>query len=645
MGHGIASPLLPDFRAAFAALPDVCLLVDSTLTVTAITPTFLEQTHSESDQSLGHDILDVLHASEAEATLLRDALTQLFATGFPTALPTVRVLDDTLSWHGLGVPILGPEGRPTHSIIRLDQPQQHASIHDLRLPVTLIHCLASKLLGEVAAHSPERSDLESLARHAQELADTLERLGARPTEAPTSRAIPAPRPNAQYTHADLSELADEVATQRRRAAFLTEISRRLADTLDYDTTVQRIAQLALPSLGDYCAVDVVDARRRVSRLAVAHTCPEHDALLQELQHYDPAWDSPQPSARVLRTGRSELLAVITPNILTSHVIDPHHADIIARLGLHSHMAVPLRVHGRTLGVLSFGLIRPRPPLNEEDLRLAEALAERASFALDGARLYRDAQAALAARDDFLLVAAHELRTPLTSMQLQIHTLRRRAAKALGDHPSAPWVDERLDLLRRGGDRLGQLIDAMLDVASITTGQFKMTLESCDICQSVRTVVAQLEASGELARSKCTVRVEAPGSIRGNWDRLRMEQMLHHLLANALKYGAGFPVEVHLHNGATRTQLIVRDHGIGMAEGAEERIFERFARDISTRNFGGLGVGLYVVRQIVEALGGNITVTSAPNAGATFTVELPLNAASAPQEWPASAPVGEADHIN
>jgi len=117
----------------------------------------------------------------------------------------------------------------------------------------------------------------------------------------------------------------------------------------------------------------------------------------------------------------------------------------------------------------------------------------------------------------------------------------------------------------------------------------------------------------------------------------VEQLLHHLLANALKYGAGFPVEVEVSGDSRQAKLVVRDHGMGMVDGAEERIFERFARDISTRDFGGLGVGLYVVRKIVEASGGTISVTSAPNAGATFRVELPLNLARAPIEWPATEP--------
>jgi signal transduction histidine kinase/DNA-binding response OmpR family regulator len=437
---------------------------------------------------------------------------------------------------------------------------------------------------------------------------------------------------------DLEVLAAEVASQRRRAAFLADVSRHLADSLDYDTTLQRISRLALPTLADICIIDVVDAHRRIKRVQVAHVCPEKEMQAQELMGHPPSWDDLQPSAQVLRSGRSLMTEVLTDALVARAHLSDECRVAVERQKIQTLLAVPMRAHGRTLGVICLGGIKPGRHFTHEDMECAEAMAERAAFALDSARLYRDAQAALASRDDFLMIAAHELRTPLTSLMLQIHTVHRRATQALQGHPDQAALEQRLQCLSKQSDRIAHLIDAMLDVACIASGHFAVNLAPVNFVEVVRDVLQQLETSGDLARSHCAVQTETPESIIGQWDRTRLEQLLHHLLANAIKYGAGQPVHIALIDKPKEVVLRVQDRGIGIDKHAQAHIFERFARAISTHNYGGLGVGLYVVRQIAEAMGGRITVESTPGGGATFTVYLPRGRSCAPAAWPAAADV-------
>jgi signal transduction histidine kinase/DNA-binding response OmpR family regulator len=436
---------------------------------------------------------------------------------------------------------------------------------------------------------------------------------------------------------DLEVLAAEVTSQRRRSAFLAEVSRHLADSLDYDTTLERISRLALPTLADFCVIDIVDEHRSIKRVAAAHACEKDNVLVQALMPFAPAWDDAQPSAHVLRQGRSWLADVMTCELIDQAHFSPECRQAIDRIGIQTFIAVPMRAHGRTLGVICLGGTQQGRHFNQEDLEFAEAMAERAAFALDSARLYRDAQAALASRDDFLLIAAHELRTPLTSLMLQIHTVNRRMSQACIEPSIKDGLQHRMQCLSKQSERIAHLIDAMLDVACIASGHFAVNLANVDFVEVVREVLNQLETSGDLARSHCDVRTQTPKKIMGQWDRNRLEQLLHHLLANAIKYGAGQPVHIFLHETEKEVTLTVQDRGIGIDEGAQSRIFERFARAISTHNYGGLGVGLYVVRQIAEAMGGRIGVQSQPGGGATFTVVLPRSRSLVPVAWPAPAP--------
>ncbi|WP_245767728.1 CHASE domain-containing protein [Stigmatella erecta] len=223
------------------------------------------------------------------------------------------------------------------------------------------------------------------------------------------------------------------------------------------------------------------------------------------------------------------------------------------------------------------------------------------------------------RDEFLSVASHELKTPLTPLSLKLQAL----ARAVEGQPETPFtqkVRSHVEAGRKQLNRLSVLIGDLLDVSRIGSGQMRLRWEPVDFVALIRDVVARLEP--EAQRVESPLSVEAPGSVLGHSDRLRFEQVVENLLTNAIKYGAGKPIRIFLTEEAAGVVLRVEDQGIGIAPEHQARIFERFERAVSDRNYGGLGLGLYITRTIVELLGGTIRVQSQPGQGAAFTVELP-----------------------
>ena len=233
-----------------------------------------------------------------------------------------------------------------------------------------------------------------------------------------------------------------------------------------------------------------------------------------------------------------------------------------------------------------------------------------------ARLYTEAQEAIRARDDFLSVAGHELRTPVNAVKLLTGGLLRKAQSAGG----ADGLAGGLERLSGSVDRLSRLTDQVLDVSQIAAGKLVLNREEFDLAELVREVAARFQDGLLAAGSEVEMRLDpAPGV----WDRARLDQVVTNLLANALKYGGGKPIRLATASRNGAALLAVRDHGIGIAPEERARIFERFERAASARPYRGLGIGLWIVRRIVDAHRGSIEVKSEPGKGAEFRVTLPL----------------------
>jgi PAS domain S-box-containing protein len=416
-------------------------------------------------------------------------------------------------------------------------------------------------------------------------------------------------------------------TEERRAthvaAFLAEAAKLLASGLDSQTTLERVARAAVPAFADYAAVDLEDGGTW-RRVAVTHAKPERAALAATLnERFPPSADAATGVPQVFRSGRSEIYPSMTEAMFRAAVHDPQHLALLLELGLRSAVIVPLIARGKVLAVLTLCYAESGRNYSQADLEVIEELGRRAGLAVDNARLYEEARAAIKLRDDFLSIAGHELKTPLAALNLQVASLER----AIDTDPEK--LKQRYARMTRHCMRLSGLINELLDVSRLSSGGMQLNLESLDLATLVREVAERF--ADEANSAGCTLEIAAT-AVEGTWDRFRLDQVITNLLANAIKYGKGGAIEIEVGEVDGAPQLSVRDHGIGVPAGEEERIFGRFARAVSDPHFGGLGLGLWISRKIVNAHGGRISARRNADVGTTFVVQLPLVAPARDTPW-------------
>jgi predicted ATPase/signal transduction histidine kinase/tRNA A-37 threonylcarbamoyl transferase component Bud32 len=415
------------------------------------------------------------------------------------------------------------------------------------------------------------------------------------------------------------ERADRVEAQaaERRALLLGEATAVVTETLDYEGVFGALTRLCVQSFADWAIIDVVEAGSTV-RLAGAHREPDKEPLLRDLaEHYPPGAGSRAPAATVLASGEPLLLASVSDEDRRGYAVDDHHSDLIERLGTRSTIVVPLVARDATLGALTLASAIPGR-FGPADLELAAEIGRRAALAVDNARLLRATQQAVRLRDDFLSVASHELRTPITSLTLSVERLLRSEATGKPLAPEA--LSSSLHRVQHSTQRLQRLTNELLDVARIEHGRLDLDPAAVELGALAREAADELRL--ELASAGCQVHIDADQPVAGVWDASRLQQVITNLLSNALKFGARRPIEIRVTGAGELAKLTVRDHGLGIEPSRQAVIFDRFERAVPTVHYGGLGLGLYIARRIVQAHGGDLAVESEPGHGATFTVTLP-----------------------
>jgi PAS domain S-box-containing protein len=479
-------------------------------------------------------------------------------------------------------------------------------------------------------------------------------------------------------------------TERRRyersLRFLADASAALAESLEYETTLARVPRLAVPDFADWCAVDLLAeeaGERRLRRLAISHVEPAREALVQQLQEkYPPDLDASGGVAQVLRTGKPLLVAEVTDEMLAAAARDPEHLRLARALGLRSYIAAPLVARDRVTGVVTFAQAESERRFNEGDLALATDLARRMAAAIENARLYQEvaeardqlehqaaqleaqavqmeesqqelevinqeiqqtndellrktdeaerarvaADEANRAKSEFLAMMSHELRTPLNAIggyaQLLELGVRGPVTEA-----------QRLDLQRiqRSQAHLAHLVNDVLNFAKLDAGQVEFRVEELP----VNALLAGMDAMVRPQLDAKSLRYEfRPGdaAVTVRADRERLQQILLNLLTNAVKFtepGGRIVLDWTADKGCVR--VCVSDTGVGIAAERLEWIFEPFVQVNRQLTAGteGIGLGLTISRDIARAMGGELSVRSAPGEGSTFTVTMPRGAPAAP----------------
>ncbi len=437
-------------------------------------------------------------------------------------------------------------------------------------------------------------------------------------------------------HARLRDVRDELLRKEHvartavelantRLLLLVEGSRRLSGTMSPNDILATLAALVIPGLGDWSYIVHRGWSEGRAMTASAHGDPNKQALLHELDRYRPDFDAREGPARVFRTGEAALYEDVAAEQLAPGAAlgplfgtrDPEQLRLLRELGARSILCVPIAGRAGVDAVMM--LVSGSDPhrYDREDLVLARDLAGRAAASLENGRLLFEALDAVRARDDFLAVAAHELRTPLTSLLLQIQLLHRAIER---DRINLPSAGKSVAAAENQAKRLSSLVDGLLDVARLASNRMGLQMEELDLRDLVQGVVSAMAPNCQ--RAACQVTVTAPAQTTVRWDRGRIEQVLTNLLSNAIKFGAGQPIEVRAAVSDGKAEISVRDHGIGISPGDQQRIFGRFERAVSSRHFGGLGLGLYISAQILRAHQGSLRVESEPGQGARFVVDLP-----------------------
>ena len=454
----------------------------------------------------------------------------------------------------------------------------------------------------------------------------------------------------QRADRELLVLAEERAARaiaevtERRARLLSEVSKALFASFDYEAALVSVARLLVPALADWCAVELGAVELgdgelgdgelgdgelgdgelgdgelpEVGRdLAIVHADPAKIELVRELRAR-PGPDVPRGAARVMATGEPQLHPEIGGSLLADWTRDPRHLRAASSCGIASAMIVPMGVHGTVHGAITLVSGEPRRRFGPEDLALAEEIGRRAGTAIENARLYREAREAIGVRDQFLAIASHELKTPLTALMLVIDG----AERALDRIPDAPTsMRSKIAALSRQGQRLTHLVTDQLDVARIQSGHLGISIEQVDLSAVTREVAERHREEASTAGSALEVAVGEP--VTGMWDRNRIDQVVSNLLSNAIKYGAGEPISLSVESSGETARLCVVDRGVGIAPEDHERIFRRFERAAESGVFPGMGLGLWIAREIVTQLGGSIRVESRRGGGARFIMDLPV----------------------
>jgi len=470
------------------------------------------------------------------------------------------------------------------------------------------------------------------------------------------------RDSGQGTDGAPSRPANSVPSQEAEPipSFLVDASQCLAESLDYEKTLVTVAGMALPYLGSWCIVDVVEMDGSMRRLGIIHPDPVKAEIARRLKiGWPPGRDDPIGLPRVTRTRATELIPTVPDEMLVEFAISEENLQDLRALGIGSVVVVPLIARGSVLGAITFVSADVGHQYRETDVALAEDLAARCSVALDNARLFRNLESArkgaaqlnerlvlssirqqeLAeeardanhAKSRFLATMSHEIRTPLNAIIGYTDLLEAEVAGPLTAQQRAYLVR-----LKASSDHLIGLIDDILDLAKVESGRMTLDQETLATQESITEAVALVEPQARSLGVDLTAEcLDASNFYAGDEDRVR--QVLVILLSNALKFTGGGgritiscgtsrepDAEATLGGMGPWTFIRVADTGIGIAPAEAEMIFQPFVQGDSgnTRRQGGAGLGLSIGLELARRMGGDLTLRSVPGEGSCFTLWLP-----------------------
>ena len=394
-------------------------------------------------------------------------------------------------------------------------------------------------------------------------------------------------------------------------------SARLADTL------QKMADALVGDLCDWCTIDLNNGKGESRRHARAHRDPESRQVLDRMSELYPR--GPRLNAdflEMLKAGRPVLTPRVTDDLLRMLSHDDRHFRLLKELEIASSVRLPLIVESKVVGWLAMISSSPSRSYSENDLAFLEQISILVSRAISNADSYQQAKDEIQQRDQFLSIATHELKTPLTSL----HSLLQLMVTRAQSDPSCSC----LDIVKKAqaqSARMLKLTEFLLDLSQINMDRIHLRAEATDLVQITHEALDRLES--EIQVSGCEVSLISPKELPGRWDRARLQEVIVNLLSNALKYGKSRPIRIRIdtepgEGGKAFADFAIEDRGPGIDPQDHARIFKPYERAASSLDQQGHGLGLYIVRQVLNAHGGTIGVNSAPGEGACFHFKIPCD---------------------
>jgi PAS domain S-box-containing protein len=420
---------------------------------------------------------------------------------------------------------------------------------------------------------------------------------------------------------------DITSLKRSEASLqlLAEASAILGESVEYQHTLQRVANIAVPALADMCVVDVLEWTQGVTRVAMAHADPIKLALAEEAWHRWPT--DPSASGPVFEMTRRRaplLIATITHDVLESAAHDPEHLHLLESLDMRSALVVPLEARAEILGAMTLVQSESSRGFAPADVELAAELGRRAGAAIDVARLVWETQENARIRDEFIAVASHDMRTPLAAVRGYAQLAARHLDR--GEAPDRDALHRWLRDIDSSVDRLAHLVSELLD-ASLVRADQQVPLQVAEV--SLGSVVGEVvDRHRQMSDGhRFSMEIEGEDPV-GLWDAARLGRVLDNIIDNAVKFSPdGGEVRIRAGRDGSRSYVSVTDQGIGIARADREHIFNPMARGANAGNVAGTGLGLAGSRRLLEMMDGSIAVESKLGEGSTFTVWLPLTSAA------------------
>ena len=463
------------------------------------------------------------------------------------------------------------------------------------------------------------------ARACREMTVLTPQGGEVPLEASLGAYVQDGKPRLTVFLRDLTERREAEERARRlaveeaargRAEFLAEASRLLGTSFDPAVMLASLASLAVPAIADLCHVDL-RSDGGYARVSVAHVDPEMESLMRGFAMRPELFAADHPTRRALEHGESALVTEITPERIDASVLEPGRREMMLRLRIRTAVIVPLLIGDSIAGVVVIGTTEGGRELGPAELTLVQELARRASMAIENARLFRESQDSIAARDEILAIVAHDLRNPLSTIMM--------ASALVHDELGAEHAAERkrLEMIIRGAERMNRLIGDLLEVKRVERGRLVVEPRPARLGPMIVEAMEMLHPMA--AAASLTLAGTAPDDLPAVLaDPVRIQQVLSNLVGNAIKFTpAGGRIEVRAEpHGDGAVRISVADTGPGIATDQLPQVFGRFWQG-GHRDRLGIGLGLAICKGIIEAHGGEIWVESVPGEGTTFAFWLPL----------------------